>query len=82
MDIIREKILKNWIDFLKKSNKTRERIENDFKKAITKLDHTVAEQRQATILLLKKALKLNDGDVVQLKSDGTYIIIRCASENE
>ena len=69
MDIIREKILKNWMDFLKKSTKAREKLVQDFDKAITKLDSTVAEQRQATILLLKKALNLKDGDEIRLFSD-------------
>ena len=76
MDIIREKILKNWMDFLKKSTKAREKLVQDFDKAITKLDNTVAEQRQATILLLKKALNLKDGDEIRLFSDGRYEIIR------
>lgn len=76
MDIIREQILKNWLDFLKKSTQAREKLVKDFDKAIAKLDNTVAEQRQATILLLKKALNLNDGDEIQLFSDGSYKIIR------
>jgi hypothetical protein len=76
MDIIREQILKNWLDFLEKSTKAREKLVKDFDKAIAKLDNTVAEQRQATILLLKKALNLNDGDEIQLFSDGSYKIIR------
>jgi len=76
MDIIREQILKNWLDFLDKSTKAREKLVKDFDKAIAKLDNTVAEQRQATILLLKKALNLNDGDEIQLFSDGSYKIIR------
>ena len=76
MDIIREKILKNWMDFLKKSTKARAKLVQDFDKAITKLDNTVAEQRQATILLLKKALNLKDGDEIRLFSDGRYEIIR------
>lgn len=76
MDIIREQILKNWLDFLKKSTQAREKLIKDFDKAIAKLDNTVAEQRQATILLLKKALNLNDGDEIQLFSDGSYKIIR------
>ena len=76
MDIIREQILKNWLDFLKKSTQAREKLIKDFDKAIAKLGNTVAEQRQATILLLKKALNLNDGDEIQLFSDGSYKIIR------
>lgn len=76
MDIIREQILKNWLDFLEKSTKAREKLVKDFDKAIAKLDNTVVEQRQATILLLKKALNLNDGDEIQLFSDGSYKIIR------
>ncbi len=76
MDIIREQILKNWLDFLDKSTQAREKLVKDFDKAIAKLDNTVAEQRQATILLLKKALNLNDGDEIQLFSDGSYKIIR------
>lgn len=76
MDIIREQILKNWLDFLEKSTQAREKLVKDFDKAIAKLDNTVAEQRQATILLLKKALNLNDGDEIQLFSDGSYKIIR------
>ena len=76
MDIIREKILKNWMDFLKESTKAREKLVQDFNKAIAKLDNTVAEQRQATILLLKKALNLKDGDEIRLFSDGRYKIIR------
>lgn len=76
MDIVREKILKNWLDFLKKSTKTREKLVQDFDKAIAKLDNVVAEQRQVTILLLKKALNLKDGDEIRLFSDGRYEIIR------
>ena len=76
MDIIREKILKNWLDFLKESTKVREKLVQDFDKAITKLDNAVAEQRQATILLLKMALNLKDGDEIRLFSDGRYEIIR------
>jgi len=76
MDIIREKILKNWMDFLAESTKAREKLMRDFDKAISKLDNTVAEQRQATILLLKKALNLKDGDEIRLYSNGNYEIIR------
>ena len=68
--------MKNWMDFLKKSTKAREKLVQDFDKAIAKLDNTVAEQRQATILLLKKALNLKDGDEIRLFSDGRYEIIR------
>lgn len=75
MDIVREQILKNWLDFLKTSTQVREKLVKDFDKVIAKLDNTVAEQRQATILLLKKALNLNDGDEIQLFSDGSYKII-------
>lgn len=74
--MIREKILKNWMDFLKESTKAREKLVQDFDKAIAKLDNTVAEQRQATILLLKKALNLKDGDEIRLFSGGRYEIIR------
>lgn len=76
MDIIREKILKNWLDFLKKSTKVREKLVQDFDETIAKLDRTVAEQRQATIFLLKKALNLKDGDEIRLFSDGRYEIIK------
>lgn len=76
MDIVREKILKNWLDFLKKSTKTREKLVQDFDKVIAKLDNVVAEQRQVTILLLKKVLNLKDGDEIRLFSDGRYEIIR------
>lgn len=76
MDIIREKILKNWLDFLAESTKAREKLMRDFDRAISKLDNTVAEQRQATILLLKKALNLKDGDEIRLYSNGNYEIIR------
>lgn len=75
MDIIREKILKNWLDFLKESTKAREKLVQDFDKAIAKLDNIVAEQRQATILLLKKALNLKDGDEIRLFSDGRYELL-------
>lgn len=75
MDIVREKILKNWLDFLKESTKAREKLVQDFDKAIAKLDNIVAEQRQATILLLKKALNLKDGDEIRLFSDGRYELL-------
>ena len=82
MDVIREKILKNWLNFLDESTKAREKLIKDFDKAISKLDNTVAEQRQATILLLKKALNLSDGDEIRLFSDGHYEIISNSRRTE
>lgn len=71
-----DRVIKNWLKFLDKSSKARVQIIREFNKAIDKLDTTVEEQRQATILLLKKALSLNEGDEVRLFSDGHYEIIK------
>ena len=80
MDVIREVILKNWVSFLKDSKKARDRLIKDFEKTIKKFDLTVEEQRQATILLLKKALSLKDGDEIELKLDGSYQINKYKGE--
>ncbi|MGL5913557.1 MAG: hypothetical protein ACRCZB_05275 [Bacteroidales bacterium] len=67
-------VIKSWCDFLKTSTKTREKIISDFQKSIESLDKVVLEQRQATSILLKKALNLSDGDLLKIKEDGTFSI--------
>lgn len=76
MGTLEKQILNNWLSFLKESTRTREKLIKDFENSISKLDKTVAEQRQATVLLLKKTLKLEEGDEIILKSNGEYTIVR------
>ena len=76
MGALEKQILDNWLSFLKESTRTREKLIKDFENSISKLDKTVAEQRQATILLLKKTLNLQEGDEIILKGNGEYTIVR------